>query len=396
MKVTLLTRERMSLLCWVLIITYIILAAYQLGDFGPQTGGIKNSDFVLLWSASRLALDKEPGKVYRVSQLRQAQTALGEDKAQLLPWLYPPSFLLLVLPLGLLPYLVSLTSWLAATLVSALAVLRRIAPDPLTRKLALAFPGNALNFFYSQGIFLLIFLMGGGLLAVDSYPLWGGLLLGLSISYKPHLGFLVLLAFLGGRRWKALGAVLATMGGLALLSAVVFGGNIWMQFWRTMPLAREIVGTVAELWPRMSTPFAAVRLLGGGLPAAWTIQGIVTGVVAVIVFWVWRQEAPLALRASTLVVGALLATPYAFEYDLALLSLPLAWMGWEGLVHGWKSWEKYWLPVVWLTPFLTTLLAKKLGWPLEPVVLAVFLFLLVRRVQPKSGAEDRAAPHLMA
>jgi hypothetical protein len=396
MKVTLLTRERLRLLCWVLIITYLILAAYQLGDFGPQTGGIKNSDFVLLWSASRLALEKEPGKVYRVPQLRQAQTALGEDKAQLLPWLYPPSFLLLVLPLGLLPYLVSLTSWLAATLWGALAVLRRIAPDPLTRKLALAFPGNALNFFYSQGIFLLIVLMGGGLLAADSYPLWGGLLLGLGISYKPHLGFLVLLAFWGGRRWRALGAVLATMGGLALLSAAVFGGNIWLQFWRTMPLAREIVATVAELWPRMSTPFAAVRLLGGGLPAAWTIQGIVTGVVAVIVFWVWRQEAPLALRASTLLVGALLATPYAFEYDLALLSLPLAWMGWEGFVSGWKSWEKYWLPVVWLTPFLTTLLAKKLGWPLEPLVLAVFLFLLVRRVQPKSEAKDRAAPHSMA
>jgi hypothetical protein len=396
MKVMLLTRERLSLLCWGLIITYLILAAYQLGDFGPQTGGIKNSDFVLLWSASRLALEKEPAKVYRVPQLRQAQTALGEDKAKLLPWLYPPSFLLLVLPLGLLPYLVSLTSWLAATLWSALAVLRRIAPDPLTRKLALAFPGNALNFFYGQGIFLLIFLMGGGLLAVDSYPLWGGLLLGLGISYKPHLGFLVLLACLGGRRWKALGAILATVGSLALLSAVVFGGDIWMQFWQTLPLAREIVGTVAELWPRMSTPFAAVRLLGGGLPAAWTIQGIVTGLVAVIVFWVWRQEAPLALRASTLVVGALLATPYAFEYDLALLSLPLAWMGWEGFVSGWKSWEKYWLPVVWLTPFLTTLLAKKLGWPLEPLVLAVFLFLLVRRVQPRSGAEDRAAPHSMA
>jgi hypothetical protein len=390
MKVRLLTRERLRLLCWGLIITYIILAAYQITGLGPHTGGIKNSDFVLLWSASKLALDQEPGQVYRVPKLREAQ-ALGEDKAQLLPWLYPPSFLLLVLPLGLLPYLVALASWLGATLWGALAVLRRIAPDPLTQKLALAFPGNALNFFYSQGIFLLIVLMGGGLLAVDSYPLWGGLLLGLAISYKPHLGFLVVLAFWGGRRWKALGAVLATVGGLAALSALVFGGDIWVQFLKTGPLARQIVETVAELWPRMSTPFAAVRLWGGGLPAAWLIQGLATGVVALIVFRVWRQEAPLALRASTLVVGALLATPYAFEYDLALLSLPLAWMGWEGQVNGWRSWEKYWLPVVWLTPFLTTLLAKKLGWPVEPLVLAVFLFLVVRRARPRG--EAAGAPH---
>jgi hypothetical protein len=391
MKVNLLTRERLSLLCWGLIITYIILAAYQLGDFGPNTGGIKNSDYVLLWSASNLALEKDPGAVYSVPKLRRMETALGVDPHQIMPWLYPPSFLVLILPLGLLPYLVSLAGWLGGTLWSTLAVLRRIAPDPLTRKLALAFPGNALNFFYSQGIFLLIGLMGGGLLAVDGYPLLAGLLLGLSISYKPHLGFLVLVAFLGGRRWQALGAMLATVASLAVLSAAVFGINIWILFWKTIPLAREIVATVSELWPRMSTPFAAVRLLGGGLPVAWIVQGIVTGAMAVIVFWVWRQEAPLAVRASTLVLGALLATPYAFEYDLSLLSLPLAWMAWEGYVHGWRPGEKYWLPVVWLTPFLTTVLAKKLGWPLEPLILAVFLFLVVRRVSPQGAAAGRVA-----
>ena len=391
MKVNLVTRERLSLLCWGLIITYIILATYQLGDFGPNTGGIKNSDYVLLWSASNLALGQDPGGVYSVPKLRRMQTALGVDSHQIMPWLYPPSFLLLILPLGLLPYLVSLAGWLGGTLWSALAVLRRIAPDPLTRKLALAFPGNALNLFYSQGIFLLIGLMGGGLLAVDSYPLLAGLLLGLSISYKPHLGFLVLVAFLGGRRWQALGAMLATVASLAVLSAAVFGINTWILFWETIPLAREIVATVSELWPRMSTPFAAVRLLGGGLPVAWIVQGIVTGAMAVIVFWVWRQEAPLAVRASTLVLGALLATPYAFEYDLSLLSLPLAWMAWEGYVHGWRPGEKYWLPVVWLTPFLTTILAKKLGWPLEPLILAVFLFLVVRRVSPQGAAAGRVA-----
>ena len=180
--------------------------------------------------------------------------------------------------------------------------------------------------------------------------------------------------------------MLATVASLAVLSAAVFGINIWILFWETIPLAREIVATVSELWPRMSTPFAAVRLLGGGLPVAWIVQGIVTGAMAVIVFWVWLEEAPLAVRASTLVLGALLATPYAFEYDLSLLSLPLAWMTWEGYVHGWRPGEKYWLPVVWLTPFLTTVLAKSWAWPLEPLILAVFLVLVVRRVSPQGGA----------
>jgi hypothetical protein len=115
---------------------------------------------------------------------------------------------------------------------------------------------------------------------------------------------------------------------------------------------------------------------------------MVSGVVMVIAFWVWRQGAPLAIRASTLVVGALLASPYIFEYDLSLLSLPLAWMVWEGYLKGWRSWEKYWLPVVWLSPLLTSFLTKDLGWPLEPLILAIFLFLLVRRVPQKTDAES--------
>jgi hypothetical protein len=223
---------------------------------------------------------------------------------------------------------------------------------------------------------------------VDSYPLLAGLLLGLSISYKPQLGFLILVAFWGGRRWQALGALLVTVVGLALLSAAVFGMDIWVLFWQTIPLAKEIVTTKSELWPRMSTTFAAVRLLGGGLMTAWTIQGIVTGVVSITIFRAWRQEAPLAIRASTLVVGALMATPYAFEYDLSLLSLPLAWIAWEGFVHGWRPWEKCWLSVVWSTPILTPILAKKLGLPLEPLILAVLFFWLVRWVPPLSDAGD--------
>ena len=351
MKVNLLTRERLSLLCWALIITYIILAVYHLGDFGPNTGGIKNSDYVLLWSASNLARTTRPrGRLQRPRSCVGSKPPSGTICTKSSRGSIPRPSSCSSCPWASCPTSCPWPAGSAAPCWGALAVLRRIAPDPLTRKLALAFPGNALNLFYSQGIFLLIGLMGGGLLAVDGYPLLAGLLLGLSISYKPHLGFLLLVALVAGRRWQALGAMLATVAGLAGLSAVVFGLNIWVLFWQTIPLASHIVATVAELWPRMSTPFAAVRLLGGGLPVAWIIQGIVSATVAVIVFWVWRQEAPLAVRASTLVLGALLATPYALEYDLALLSLPLAWMAWEGQVHGWRPGEKYWLPVVWVEP----------------------------------------------
>jgi Glycosyltransferase family 87 len=44
------------------------------------------------------------------------------------PWHYPPSFLLLVWPLALLPYPVALAVWLGLTLALLLWVVERIAP----------------------------------------------------------------------------------------------------------------------------------------------------------------------------------------------------------------------------------------------------------------------------
>ena len=136
MKVNLLTRERLSLLGWALIITYIILAVYQLGDFGPNTGGIKKSDYVLLWSASNLAGGrKTPGPSIASPSCAGSKPLSGticttssrgsiprRSSCSSCPWAPAlprvPGRLARRHPLG------------------CLAVLRRIAPDPLTRTLA--------------------------------------------------------------------------------------------------------------------------------------------------------------------------------------------------------------------------------------------------------------------
>ena len=69
------------------------------------------------------------------------------------------------------------------------------------------------------------------------------------------------------------------------------------------------------LWTKMTTIFAAARLAGFHYHQAILVPGIVAMGVAGAVAWVWRRDQPLALRGSVLVVGAFLATPYAFEYD---------------------------------------------------------------------------------
>jgi hypothetical protein len=318
--------------------------------------------------------------------LQAVQTAIIGAPGKLLPWHYPPSFLLLALPLAWLPYLGALTLWLAATLGAALAVLRRIAPHPLTLALALAFPGLALNLFYCQGAFLVIALLGGGLLLLERRPWLAGLLFALLITYKPHLGLVVWAALAAGRRWPALGLAALAAVGLAGLSAAVFGLGVWEAFWRNLPFVQEQLETAADLWPRMPTVYAAARLAGGGAALARVLQGAAALAALAAVIRLWRRDAPLSLRAGVLPPAILLTTPHAVIYDLALLALPLAWLGWEACQEG-RARDIWPLALVWLSPFAAAALADTLALQVEPLVLLFLMGWIVRRGEPASGAK---------
>ena len=56
--------------------------------------------------------------------------------------------------------------------------------------------------------------------------------------------------------------------------------------------------------------------------------------MAILVWRVWRSETRYALKAATLLAACLLATPYAFTYDLAALAIPVAFLARDQCGHG--------------------------------------------------------------
>ena len=56
--------------------------------------------------------------------------------------------------------------------------------------------------------------------------------------------------------------------------------------------------------------------------------------VAIIVWLVWRSRVRYALKAATLSAAALVATPYAFAYDLAVLAIPVAFLARDQISYG--------------------------------------------------------------
>ena len=169
------------------------------------TGKPVGHDFVAFWAASELARHGDPVAVYSPDTMHLKEQAVIGTKIAIWSWNYPPTFLLMVLPLSLAPYLCSYALWTVGTLGGYLGVIRRIAPHRLTPFLFLGFPGVYANFLYGQNGFLSTIFMGGGLLLIDAQPFWGGALLGL-MSYKPQRGVLIPVALVAGRRWQALGS----------------------------------------------------------------------------------------------------------------------------------------------------------------------------------------------
>lgn len=353
---------------------WMITGSGLLDRSGVPIGG----DFSYYWIASRLAWLGEPASVYDAARLQMwHQEFFGAD-TQLI-WSYPPTFLLLLLPAAWLPYLASWTIWTLLGLAGYLLIIRRIAPHHLIIWWALAFPGAFQNFGYGQNGFLSVILLGGGLLMLRSNPFLGGLLLGL-FSYKPHLFVLAPLALLAGRRWRALAGLLTGALGLALASVWVLGPNIWRVFLGSLHSSWQIVGRgqvgAGGTLPLIKVPsvFAALRLAGVGTPWSLGVQAAVSLVAAAAVIWVWARRAPLALSSAVLVLGILLFTPYDFVYDLTLLALPLAWLGWEGYQRGFRRAEPAVLVLGYLTSLISLPLAQAYHVQIAP---CVFLWLFI-------------------
>jgi hypothetical protein len=377
-----LTRERITFYSRLIVAIYGVLAVAGilipgiLGhlDFVDHPQKVKNSiDFSNFWLAASMTLDGK--SVYDAPGFMAAGKEVFGFKV--FPWLYPPTFLLILLPFAFLPYFTALMVWLAATMTGYLWAMRRIAPHPSTIWLALSFPGAFENFRHGQNGFLSVALIGGGLVLLESSPIIAGILLGLVI-YKPHLIILIVVALAAGRRWKVMlaGAVSATA--FALTSMLVLGWPTWRAFFQNFPSTMKLLEEGALPLNKMVTVFSALCSAGAGFQVALGVHGAIMLSVVATVFWVWRQERPFAVRASILVLGILLFTPYAFSYDLCILAMPLAWLGWEGYTKGWLPGEQPLLLLGWLIPLLIPALGKT-HLQLAPLVLVALMVIALRR-----------------
>lgn len=391
-----LTRERLRLWALVVLIAslaglvYLLATSDGLNDFKGRPLG---TDFSNVYAAGRYVLDGEPSAPFDyVRQKAREQAIFGPD-TPFYGWHYPPFFLFVAAAMATMPFLIALFVWQGATLILNLWTMRAIlgaaiAP-PLGRVIqnnllwpliALAFPAVFVNIGHGHNGFLSATLMGGGLVLLDRRPVVAGILFGL-LAYKPQFGLLLPLVLAVSGRWRTFAAAAATVVLLFVATTLAFGMEVWQAFLNSTRFTRFVLEQGGPGWHKIQSVFGWVRMWGGSIPLAYVTQGLVTTALAAALIALWRSEAAFPLKAAGLCIAAMLATPYALDYDSMLLAPAIAFLFCNGLQRGFAPYEKSLLAMLWLVPLIARPVALHTLVPLAvPLMIIVFVFVLRRAV----------------
>jgi len=356
--------------------TFLYLLATSANGI-DKFGHLIGSDFLSFWAAGDLL--REGRLPYDVA----AHIAIMQDFAPSLSgypaYFYPPLFLLACYPLGFLPYFSALGMWLVAT--GALFVgTSRAWTNRLGLQLPIwlwvaAFPPVLTTITHGQTSFLLEGIFAASLLMIRHRPWIAGLLIGLT-AFKLQFGLLVPIVVLLTGNWRVAIAATASILVQAVIATLAFGPDIWLAW---LDLTGQAQGSMASGnigYGKMVTIFAATKLIGASDAAAYLAQFVASGLVALAIAKVsWRRDWSDGLGAL-LLAGAPLATPFALDYDLVILTVPLIYLAGTG----YRDWEKSATAFVFVASICARPLALEFGVPIMPLALAALFWVLWRRL----------------
>lgn len=378
------------------ILALLIWAArfYLLGDWTAPMVGF---DFAVFWSAARVSIEHSAVAVFSAQWLQPIEESVRHHIGYS-PWPYPPTFLLAVIPFGLLPFAGALVVYFVMGLSAYAAMLARVCRqvDRAWMPLLAAFPGVPVAVGLGQNALLTVSAAGVALALTETNAGLAGVCVAI-LAIKPQLGMLFPIALACGRQWKAF-----VVAGFCTLiftggSALVFGVEIWHAFAEYLPEFNRIVVEQggSEMWLGMPTIFAICRALGLPVNAAYAVHGLVAAPAVLVMALLWARRARFELRATAFVAATLLLQPYLMFYDLVWLILPIVFLMRDAKVQALHRVEWVILAAAWLAP-VQGVLAAYTGLYLQivPVILVALLVVVTRRHFTSTSAQCCPLPDL--
>ena len=389
-RVQWLTADRIipySCIMLMLFIALLIVWGIVTDGFTSTTTVRPGTDFSVFWTASHLVLQGHAESVYDISSFKQAEFAhFGASlQHQPLPWLYPPTMLLFIAPLALVPFLPAYFLFLAGSLlcyafaVSRLSGLRAHLPHPRAATLVVvAYSGVCLSALFGQNSVLTAGLAALALHLLGKRPVVAGVVIGL-LAIKPQLAVVFPFVLIAARAWRtfaaaALSATLFAAAGIALTGPGALHGLS-----QAMATVRDMHFMLASYWFASPTPFAALRLAGAPVATALAAQAAVALLAIAAAVDVWRRTPDMRLRGAVLAVATLLTTPYLWHYELTWLGIAIFCLIAHGLDEGWLPGDQGILVLAWLLPVFELFNRLTKLPQIGPLVLLAVLLVVVRR-----------------
>ncbi len=362
------------------------------GALGPHHNA-PGTDWIVFFSAARAYFDSNLPLIFDghrfTAHHNEAFAYWLSGPMPFHPWLYPPHYLLLVLPFGLLPFGLSYAAFQAVTFAALLAAIWCYAEDAEWRWLLvvalLLAPGTSLNVVAGQNAFLSAALLLGGFRLLRRNPVLAGALLGI-LTFKPTLWLMVPVALLAAREWRAMASIAVTALVLAVASLAVFGPELW-RFWLEIMLAppADFYRNWLE-WGRLwgNSVFTCAMVLGASQPVASIVQGAATLAAAGIVYWAYRRPLPPDRQLAILLAATILAGPHVSDYDTLLLGIAAILMS-RRIIEDGRPFA-YLIPMLaaWVGPPFMSPRSNPVGLA-EPVIVCVFIATIIATTRPRAA-----------
>ncbi len=368
-------------------LAFTVLFCASLVHHVAVRGGRRMSDFAPVWSAAVLAAQGNPGAAYDAEAVVALERRhIWPEIPVCFPWVYPPNVLLLVEPLGRLPYHQALVAWLVSHFALLALVLARIGL-PLGGAAAVAgSPGVVANVSFGQNGMLTAGLVGTGLAWLARRPFLAGACFALA-AYKPHLALPIPVALLAGGHRRALAGMAVTVTGWLVATWLRYPSEVWERFREATLDHVRWLGSGDVPSSLVVSCYGALRSAGLGTGASMAIQlgASLAGLAALV--WCWRRAPGPDLAGSALVLAMVTVSPKVVSYDLVVLLLPIAWLVARS-DHDPR--REPLLAAAWVLPLAGPALAARTGFQPAPLVILALWWLVLARVA--AGSRARPSP----
>lgn len=330
---------------------YAVLAVMAFCAFWTLLGsvlvpGARYHDFLNLYTGASLARDGVFAAMHSPEVQIQREREYAPQLPEVVPFVRPPFYALLLAPLAWLPFGAAFWTWLAVQAVVLAGTwvwaFRRWGADALI--FGSMYLPTALGIAHGQDcVLILLIVLGAYTLAQREQHLSSGAVLGLGLI-KFHLFLLWPLALLVQKRWRMLAGACAAVVVEALVSLALAGPTGLSRYFALLRMS-----DLSHLNPSPELMINVRGLaLNLGVDSA-VLTGLLTAVVVVLTAAAcWK--APLWRCVAAASAGSLLVVPHVYGYDAGLLLVGL----WLAVFESGTQREARW-PRITATVLLTPL-----------------------------------------